>query len=71
MVQRGKSPTNLKKTLQLTKGDDWLAGGKDIFYESQRSRPQSGHTPGWKKDLPRGLPQRPSSAVAARALKYA
>lgn len=51
--------------LQVTAGNEWLAGGRDLHWEKMSQRPRNAHTPGWKEGLPDGL-QRPKSAVANR-----
>ncbi|XP_060082017.1 uncharacterized protein LOC132561310 [Ylistrum balloti] len=51
--------------LNLSTGNHWLAGGRDVFWENYKKRPMSGHVPGWKEGLPDSM-QRPRSAVASR-----
>lgn len=54
--------------LQVTAGNEWLAGGRDLYWEKMSQRPRNAHVPGWKDGLPECL-QRPKSAVANRTYK--
>ena len=49
----------------VRRGDSWLAGGRDLHWETMTLRPKSAHIPGWME----GMPPRPRSTAAARALK--
>ncbi|XP_021342270.1 uncharacterized protein LOC110442803 isoform X3 [Mizuhopecten yessoensis] len=70
---RPSSPAMKNKTvsrpgsavLNLSTGNHWLAGGRDVYWENAKRRPMSGHVPGWKEGLPDNM-QRPRSAVASR-----
>ncbi|KAL4237026.1 hypothetical protein ACF0H5_005410 [Mactra antiquata] len=68
--QRPTSPDQKVRpnsALSVTRANDWLAGGRDLYWESMQKRPRSGHIPGWKEGLPDSM-KRPRSAVAARTL---
>lgn len=68
--QRPTSPdpkTRPSSSLSVKKANDWLGGGRDLYWESIQKRPMSGHIPGWKEGLPDSM-KRPRSAVAARTL---
>eukprot|EP00105_Crassostrea_gigas_P046400 XP_019930548.1 PREDICTED: uncharacterized protein LOC105347423 isoform X8 [Crassostrea gigas] len=62
------STTRPSSALHVKVGSDWLAGGRDIFWENVQKRPRSGHVPGWKEGLPESM-KRPRSAVANRTLR--
>lgn len=62
------STTRPSSALHVKVGSDWLAGGRDIFWENIQKRPRSGHVPGWKEGLPESM-KRPRSAVANRTLR--
>ena len=49
---------------RMPRANLWLAGGRDLFWEGLKSRPKSGHTPGWKEGLPDNMKPRPHSAAA-------
>lgn len=67
--QRPPSPflhrSGKKSNITVQHGQTWLGGGRDLHWEKKIARPKSGHNPGWKE----GLPSRPKSAAAVRALK--
>ncbi|WAR24774.1 hypothetical protein MAR_038443 [Mya arenaria] len=68
--QRPSSPdhkTRPSSGMAVTRANDWMAGGRDLYWESIQKRPRSGHIPGWKEGLPDNM-RRPKSAVAARTL---
>ncbi|XP_069128141.1 uncharacterized protein [Argopecten irradians] len=68
---RPSSPAIKSKTLSrpgsavlnLSTGNHWLAGGRDVYWENFKKRPMSGHVPGWKEGLPDSM-QRPRSAAS-------
>ncbi|XP_050401356.1 uncharacterized protein LOC126818166 isoform X2 [Patella vulgata] len=66
--QRPSSPASKDKSkfnsgIHVTKANNWLGGGRDLHKEMTKTRPKSGHTPGWKDGLPDSL-KRPKSAVS-------
>ena len=70
--QRPSSPMNKdgqlrdsQRQIHMSVGDKWLAWGRDVHFERMQNRPKTAHTPGWME----GLPHRPKSAAALRALK--
>ncbi|XP_053394060.1 uncharacterized protein LOC123525858 isoform X3 [Mercenaria mercenaria] len=68
--QRPTSPDQKSRptsSFSVKKANDWLGGGRDLYWESIQKRPRSGHVPGWKEGLPDSM-KRPRSAVAARTL---
>lgn len=71
-IQRGQLPPGSSRPgsaiLNLSDGNRWLAGGRDLYWESVKKRPSSGHVPGWKEGLPDSM-KRPKSAVAFRNLR--
>ncbi|XP_012936780.1 uncharacterized protein LOC101846343 [Aplysia californica] len=61
-----------KPRLRVTRTENWLAGGRDLFWEGVRKRPKSGHVPGWKEGLPESMrKQRPKSAYVPSSRVYA
>ena len=59
-----KSAATGNGQLRLQTGDAWLAGGRDLHWESLHNRSRSKNQPGWKEAL------RPKSAAALRAMRY-
>ncbi|KAK6178773.1 hypothetical protein SNE40_011283 [Patella caerulea] len=57
-----KDKSNFNSRIHITKANNWLGGGRDLHKEMTKTRPKSGHTPGWKDGLPDSL-KRPKSAV--------
>lgn len=68
--QQQTNASRPSSALHVKVGSDWLAGGRDLFWENIQKRPRSGHVPGWKEGLPESM-KRPRSAVANRTLRLA
>ncbi|XP_013399876.1 uncharacterized protein LOC106166025 isoform X2 [Lingula anatina] len=69
--QRPTSPSaskDDKRPLNVQRGNSWLAGGKDLYWEDYMNKPNTIHVPGWKEEL---LNKRPHSAAATRAFRRA
>ncbi|XP_078317601.1 uncharacterized protein LOC111119226 isoform X1 [Crassostrea virginica] len=66
--QQQTNASRPSSALHVKVGSDWLAGGRDLFWENIQKRPRSGHVPGWKEGLPESM-KRPRSAVANRTLR--
>ena len=55
-----------QRVVSVQRAGSWLGGGRDLHWQKQLERPKSAHVPGWKV----GMPTRPKSAAATRALRY-